>query len=177
MLLGSPHADGVTDRLGRAAAIAAKARLLAVRDLSIQPCAGCGHCISSHDCVFSDDAPRVFAKLHAAASLIIAAPVYFYALPASLKALIDRSQVFWASGKRHFPVCRKAAVIMAAGRPAGEKLFSGSLLTFKWFLKPFGFEITDTLLLRGLDNIDSLEHHPEHMEAARKLGCHFAAPA
>ncbi len=115
-----------------------------------------------------DDAPALFCEMQAASALLFAAPIYFYALPGLFKIFIDRSQKFWAdSGSKNQPL-RNAAVIMAAGRQKGEKLFTGALLTLKWFLKPFGFAISQTLLLRGLEKVADVSR--ANLRQAEELG-------
>ena len=151
----SPHAGGATDRLAQAAiAGASPARPMAiiVRDYAVAPCRGCQACAAA-DCVLQPDgADFLFDQLASSDRVIFVSPIYFYALPGQFKLFIDRSQKFWACGQ---PVPRrqpkKAAVLLAAGRRRGEKLFQGALLTLKWFLKPFGYEIAAQRLLTGLD--------------------------
>lgn len=176
VFLCSPHPHGVTDILGKHAAAGAGvcANLIALRDFIIAPCLGCGHCLKNGGtCILAaGDCDKLFALLAGAATVIFAAPVYFYALPGQFKIFIDRSQKFW-SNPWSFPEGKKAAVIMAAGRLRGEKLFEGSLLTLRWFLKPFGYKITDTLLLRGLNNPEDIGR--EERAQAFDLGRYFAA--
>lgn len=175
VLLASPLANGVTDRLGLAAAQGAGgARIIKLSDYEFSPCRGCGKCKEDGICIYKDACGGLFDLLMEAGSLIIAAPVYFYALPAQFKALIDRSQIFWRNCQGQWPLRKQAGVIMAAGRPVGEKLFAGSLLTLKYFLKPFAFEITQTLLLRGLENVKTLDNNPEYGQQAEALGLAIA---
>lgn len=172
VLLASPHAGGVTDILGAAAARGAgnDCTVISLRDYSIAPCCGCGHCQRTGVCIHNDDAKDVFTLIRRSRMLLIAAPVYFYALPAPFKALIDRSQVFWAQPEQEWALSRAAGVIMAAGRPRGEQLFTGSLLTLKWFLKPFAYHVAHTVLLRSLDSPEDLREQPEYETQARVLG-------
>ncbi len=175
VFLASPHANGVTDRLGKAAA-SANATIIALRDYAIRPCCGCGFCQIEEYCRFADAAASLLKLLARAESLIIAAPIYFYALPAHFKALIDRSQIFWRHGRPNWPCGKKAGIILAAGRPRGARLFAGSLLTLKYFLKPFAFRIEQTLLLRGLETVDNLTK--QHEQDACALGqAIFSKPA
>jgi multimeric flavodoxin WrbA len=118
--------------------------------------------------------------LYSAPALCLAAPVYFYHLPAAFKALIDRTQPFWAmasapvsppknssdgklerypagggvlSQERPGRICH---VILVGARHKGEKLFEGSLLTLRTALAPLGVKLAEPLLLRGLDEADAL---------------------
>lgn len=175
ILLCSPHAGGVTDHLGLAASGIAGSTALALRDFHIHPCTGCGHCAKNGGCVYDDDTQCLFKTMNSAGALLIISPIYFYALPAPFKAFIDRSQFCWQKESDCWPVRKKAGAILVAGRPRGEKLFDGALLTLRWFLKPFCFQLTDKLLLRGLDTVADLDNQPRMVTQACVLASALAA--
>lgn len=153
VFLCSPHNSGITDQLGLAAAEGAGgARTIKLAQYSFSGCCACGFCQNNPGvCSLPpDDAEMLYSQLCEAEAVIFSAPVYFYSLPGQFKLFIDRSQRFWHSSV--FPSAhKKAGIILTAGRSRGRKLFDGSLLTLKWFLKPFGFEITATALFRDTD--------------------------
>lgn len=101
-------------------------------------------------------ADEIFSLIEAAPLLFISAPIYFYSLPAHFKALIDRSQRFWAAQNHASatkpllprPPIKPTLVSLVAGRPRGNLLFSGSLLTLRYFLSPLNATISETRLLR-----------------------------
>lgn len=158
VFLCSPHPGGPSDRLGLAAARGANAEtVIRLRQYGISGCQGCGYC---HDhggqCHLDNDGTEeIFATLAKARAAIFAAPVYFYALPGQFKLLIDRSERFWPD-LPETPAMRNAGIILTAGRMRGERLFEGALLTLTWFLRPFGYRISTTLLARGMDNATSV---------------------
>lgn len=174
ILDGSPHAEGVTSALAAAAAQGGHCRILHLRDYSFFPCVGCNYCAASGHCKWSkcgtlpgqtDQAEELFAAILSARALIIAAPIYFYALPGFFKGFIDRSQPWW-----HFPIkqpSKPAAIILAAGHQKGEKLFTGALLTLKYFLQPLAYEIKRQICLRGLENVRGLTE--EHLHQTKTL--------
>lgn len=173
VIMASPHAHGVTDRLALACIDGAKSRgaqvsEIIIRDYRIAPCNGCGACAGSGKCRIHDDAPRLLAMIAQSALAVIASPIYFYALPAPFKALIDRCQSCWQAGAR--PNAGKTAVILAAGRKQGAKLFSGSLLTLKYFLLPLGHALDWRLNFTGLDNEEDLAANPQCLAEAYRLG-------
>ena len=99
-LLCSPRPGGVSDSLARlfaegAAEAGAEARLEPLRRYKIAPCIGCGACARPpHACVLArgdDQAEELFALFQAAPLVLLAAPIYFYPLPAFFKDFIDRS--------------------------------------------------------------------------------------
>lgn len=116
--------------------------------------------------------------LHALATapvLCLIAPIYFYHLPAALKALVDRTQPFWALREagvglfRNQPerLCR---LILIGARSKGDQLFSGSLRTLTYALAPFNIRLTEPLLLYGLDGPDDLAAHAPHQDKITALG-------
>jgi hypothetical protein len=156
------------------------ARIVAVRDFEITHCTACHACLAApdHRCIFQDQdqAEELFALLRQAPAVFFASPIYFYHLPSRLKAWIDRGQRFWAMrqdqdpavphGADHpamgaaplpsprpdsRPIPRLAHVALFAGRPRGEKLFEGALVTLKFFLSNFGIGLAEPLLFRGKD--------------------------
>lgn len=171
-LLCSPRPEGVSDTLARlfaegAAEAGTDIRLVPLRDYSLAPCIGCGACAKPpHLCILSrptgsgaqDQAEEIFDLLISAPLVLLTSPIYFYALPAGFKALIDRSQRFWAARAHTRKACaalpqppiKPVLVGLVAGRPRGAQLFSGSLLTLKYFLAPLDAGIRETRLLRGL---------------------------
>lgn len=181
LFLCSPRENGTTDHLGATFAMGCGANLIALRDYAIQPCLGCNECHKNDGrCLIQkDDCAQLFELLQTSSSVVFVSPIYFYALPAHFKAFIDRSQPFWhkqiESKCPAPPGGKKAAVILAAGRPRGQKLFSGALLTLKWFLKPFGFRIEYVETYRGLENPRDLLANPDLLVKLADKGRAFAA--
>ena len=70
----------------------ATADVLYARDLSVQGCLGCDGCKQSPDaaCVVKDDMHDIYARLKDCDVLVLATPVYFYAMSSWLKAIVDR---------------------------------------------------------------------------------------
>ena len=183
-LLCSPRPGGVSDTAARifaegAAEAGVGMRPVALRDYSIQPCTGCRKCAPPpHSCRIAastacrpDQTEEIFALLRSSPLVFIAAPVYFYALPSHFKALIDRSQRFWAA-REQSPQQRQNAVVVAltAGRKRGRRLFSGSLLTLGYFLRALGAELRQTRLLRGLEDPKDLLRRRRACACLRDLG-------
>ena len=192
----SPHAGGVSDSVadlfakGMAEA-GADLRTVALRDYAFSPCTGCGACFRPpHNCVLAghplpgqngqcpvmDQAEEVFQLMAEAQLIMISSPIYFYFLPAHFKALIDRTQRFWAKrgGEDRVPLplsrAKPVLVAMTAGRRRGNLLFSGSLLSLKYFLAPLDAGIRETRLLRGLESLKDLHERPAVMAALHAWG-------
>lgn len=60
-------------------------------DKDIHPCKGCGVCsIYKKTCPQKDDAAEIIKKMLAADVIVMGTPVYFYAISAQMKMMIDR---------------------------------------------------------------------------------------
>jgi multimeric flavodoxin WrbA len=100
-LQGSPRDQGNTAMLLAAAvqgAAEAGANVVSfhLNDMNIRPCQGCGGCYETGRCVMRDDMDLIYDALEKMDAVIVASPVYFGGVTAQLKAVIDRSQPFWA---------------------------------------------------------------------------------
>lgn len=164
VLACSPRAGGNSDAMAQkfaqgVSAAGGQANLLYLREYRITPCQGCMACMThpKSACILDpqDDAQSLLAQLQAAPALFIAAPIYFYHLPAHCKALIDRGQAVWAAQKKVSPL-RPAYIGLVAAREHGKNLFEGSMLTLKYFLRPLGFTIAGDCHLRGYDALGTL---------------------
>lgn len=183
----SPHAGGVSDTLAECFAAGLDdadfpASCIALREHPVFPCTGCGACARSpHTCVLApkDDAEWLFARFAEAPLVVLASPIFFYALPAGFKAWIDRGQRFWAAFADRAASDTVLAsspdkpvlALLAAGRPHGEELFSGALRTLRWFLPLLGGRLVDSRCFRGLDRVEDVQGRPEDPAALREWAC------
>lgn len=199
LIQGSPHAGGVSDSLADAFAAQFPAdvvRRVALREHHIAPCRGCNACAAPpHRCVLAgadDAADGIFAAMQQARLLVIAAPIYFYGLPGQCKGFIDRGQRLWQArmaeadghgaysgadtGPNEHPVRepnKVAIALLAAGRPRGEQLFAGALLTLKYFLALFDAPLVEQRCLYGLDDVAALHARPNVLADVRALARHW----
>lgn len=189
VLMCSPHAGGVSDSLAESFAAGLEdaswpAARVAMRERPVLPCTGCGACAPPpHACVLAsqDAAEWLFARFAEAPLVVLASPIFFYALPATFKAWIDRGQRFWAAtaGGGHAspgtsapqPSAKPVLALLAAGRPHGQELFSGALRTLRWFLPLLGARLVDSRCFRGLDRVEDVQDRPEELKALREWGC------
>lgn len=190
VLMCSPHADGVSDGLAHCFAEAladagCPVCRVPLRAHPVLPCMGCGSCSRPpHACVLAprDAAEWLFSRFAEAPLVLVASPIFFYALPAGFKAWIDRGQRFWAAHAAQLragdaqslpcttPAVKPVLAALAAGRPRGEELFSGALRTLSWFLRPLGARLVEDRVFRGLDRREDLKARPEVAEAMREWG-------
>jgi multimeric flavodoxin WrbA len=179
ILACSPRPGGNTDTAAKLIADTLEQQgfspeVIYLRQFKIIPCQGCqkcaeerlGHCILAAN----DDAQMVLEKILTFRRLFLCSPIYFYHLPAGLKALIDRSQSFYSMWiKEQLKVHRgQAKIILIAGRKKGDKLFAGSQLTLKYFLSTFNYSL-EYLNLRGLDKANDLRSDSTIQEKIREF--------
>lgn len=129
ILFASPHASGATAALltaylSREKIERADCDVFDCYAMRPAPCTDCGYCKSRLNCV-SHDLDAFYAALEAADRLILAAPVYNGGLPAPLKAVIDRLQVYFNArfvrGVRPPIEQEKRAAVLLTSGSAGEK--------------------------------------------------------
>ena len=104
ILSGSPRKGGNSDALCdefMCGALEAghEVEKIRVAEKNIGFCRGCYACKDTGVCVIQDDMAEVLQKMIDADVLVLASPVYFYAIDAQLKALIDRTVARWLEVK------------------------------------------------------------------------------
>lgn len=177
-IMGSPRMKGNTDllldeALKGAQSQGAEVEKLVVDRLNISPCREYNACLRDGNCVIRDDMDDVYPKLLQADVVIVASPMFFYALTSQLKALIDRCQALWA--RKYVldigpPNSSRKGAFIGVGATKGARLFDGSRLTLKYFFQAIGVEYVDDLLLRGVDKRGEIEQHPTALTDAFELG-------
>ena len=173
-------ADLFARAVSNASGLAEAAPVEHLRRFRVEPCTACDCCAGQSrealygqalrealplwQCPLSlrDDSARLLRRLALAPALCLVAPIFFYHLPAQLKGLLDRLQPVWLAPSDNGRIetdlfaPRVCRLILIAGRPRGEQLFTGSLLTLKHALKGLHISLAEPLLLRGIDAPGSL---------------------
>ncbi len=176
--MGSPRRGGNTEHLldaflsgaGEGGALMEK---IAAAELKIAPCAECLDCATTGECVIKDEMEDVYRRLLDADGIVIASPIFFYSLPAQLKALIDRGQALWYRRQGETRAVKPGFALLL-GATRGAKLFDGPLLTIRYFLQTVPASLKGSLVYRGIDEEGAILSHPTALEAARAAGRDFA---
>jgi multimeric flavodoxin WrbA len=178
-LAGSPRRHGNSETLLDEALAAAQHKgaqteKIAVVSKRIRPCAACNWCAEHGECKQKDYMEELYPKLAECDGLIVASPIFFYSVPAQLKAVIDRCQTAWnlkyTLKKPLRQKKRGKGVFIGVGATKGVKLFDGSVLTVKYFFDPLDIDYEGELLLRGIDAKGEIKKDPSFLEGARNLG-------
>ena len=176
---GSPRSGGNSQYLMTCFMAEMKAgghdtQVLNVPKLKINPCIGCGNCETKGVCIFKDDFTNIFLPAVIKADIVvISSPIYFYAFPAALKALVDRIQVMWSRKYRlkmdEFKARNRKGVLLAVGATRGKDLFDGVKLTARYFFDAVDIQYTADLCYRGIDEKGKMEKHPAVQQDIKNL--------
>lgn len=181
-IYGSPRKGGNSDQLldkalEGANAVGAETHSIYVRKLNLSGCRECGGCDKTGLCVIKDDMQSVYASLEKADAVILAAPIFFYSVPAQTKALIDRSQACWSkrmlekTGEERKRYDSGRGYLIAVGATKGEKLFDCAQLTVRYFYDALDMSYEGGLFYRRLEKVgDVVEKQPEALAEAHRLG-------
>jgi len=180
-IFGSPRRGGNTElllekALKGAEKEGAKVEGLYLSDTTITPCKECHGCDQTGNCVILDDMQKIYPKLLEADIIILASPIFFYGVTAWAKALIDRSQSFWAKkyllkdpslGKEGK---KKKGFFISVGATKGKKVFDGAILTVKYFFDVLNAEYVGELVFRGVEAKGDILKYPEALQQAFEVG-------
>ncbi len=182
----SPRLKGNTNLLLRealAGATSAGAQVDYIRlcDLNISPCVECNSCYKTGRCRIEDDYQMVMSKLLEADRLIFATPIFFMAVCAQAKTLIDRCQCLWANKY----VLNKSlitsggldrrAMVIAVGGSKSKKMFDSVRLTMKYYFDVLDMQYVANLFINKVDYCGQIKKHPSAMKEAYRLGCELVS--
>jgi len=176
----SPRLKGNSDLLLRQAlagaeAAGAETEYIRLRGLNIAPCIECNSCYKKGACVVEDDYQMLSSKMLEADRLIFATPIFFMAVCAQAKALIDRCQCLWA----HKYVLKqplittgrdRRAMVIAVGGTKSMKMFESVRLTAKYFFDVLDMAYVVNLFVNKVDSAGEIKEHPSAMDEAFRLG-------
>ena len=174
---GSPQKKGnagilLSAFLAEAERNGARTRQIEVSELEINPCTGCGTCEKKGFCIFDDDMEEVYSLLRQADLIVISTPIFFYSVPAKLKALIDRGQALWSrryAYKINDPGQKwRNGFLLALGATKGKNLFEGTTLTAKYFFDAVGAKHSGSLTFRKIEKPGEIEEHPSALQEAKE---------
>lgn len=131
-------------------------------ELNMSFCNACGACSKTGYCVKKDDISDLYdGKFDETDGVIVISPVYFDALPAQMKLLIDRSQSLFASkyhlGKPSIDRSKKRVGlgILVGGSEPYEKQFTGAVHTLNFFSKSINTKMKE---ITSYSNTDKFEY-------------------
>ena len=184
-IYGSPRRRGNTSLLLKQAVTGARqagaeVEEIVLRDLKMSPCLEIYGCKKDGRCVIRDDFQQVYDQLLACQALMLASPIFFYAVSAHTKILMDRCQCLWV--KKYWiekvpfgqGEIKRRGLFISVGATGGKRLFDGALLSLRYFFDILDMEVWRTLLYRRLDLEGEVLQHPEYLEEAFQAGKELA---
>lgn len=180
-IYGSPRKNGNSDMLldralEGAASCGAEILRVYARKLAITGCRECRGCDKTGQCIQQDEMQQVYPLLEAADVIIMATPIFFYAAPAQLKALVDRAQAPW--NKRNLSKPKEKwkhhdsgrGYLIGVGATQGKKLFDGVQLMARYFYDALDMSYEGGIFCRNIEEKGAIKSHPDALQQAYELG-------
>lgn len=177
----SPRVKGNTDLLLREAlagaeSAGARVEYLSLAKVTIGPCVECNACYKTGECRVQDDYQGIMQKMIEADRLIVATPIFFMAISAQCKLLVDRCQCLWA--KKYVlkeplissPNRDRRGMVIAAGGSKSKKMFECIRLTMKYFFDVLDMRFVGGIFVSRTDAAGDILKHPTAMKQARQCG-------
>jgi len=177
---GSPRLNGNSDSLLKEALkpIEEAGHEIAsfrLNTMNIKPCQNCGGCDKTGECIIKDDMSEIYKAIREADRVILASPVFFFALSAQSKIMIDRCQAFWSEKYLLNKVIpegtygRKGLLLLVGGmkKDIGIKC---SESTAKAFFRTISVPAHETLGYLGIDAKGDILEHPTALKDAYNAG-------
>jgi NAD(P)H-dependent FMN reductase len=177
---GSPRRGGNTDILLDEAlkpviGSGHEVNLFTLNDMNIRPCQNCGGCEETGICVLTDDMDAIYPVIREAERIIIASPIFFFALSAQTKIMIDRCQAFWCEKyllKKTVPLGphgRKGLLLLAGGMKKDIGIqCAGATATA--FFRTISVPEHETLSYLSIDARGAILNHPNALRDAGEAG-------
>jgi len=179
---GSPRTNGNTELLLKeflkgAADAGAETELIQLKKVRFDPCISCNRCFKTGRCMVEDSFQPILDKILEADHIVLASPIYFMALSAWAKILIDRCQCLWA---RKYVVgdpvpiergglVRKGVFISTAGSTV-KNAFEGAKFSMKFFFDALGVKYHKDLCYLNVDDKGAIKQHPTALKEAYDAG-------
>ena len=119
-------------------------------------CTGCDVCKSNEGkCVFSDDMDEILSHLKDSDRILILSGIYFSALPAQLKVIIDRCQVFFNNSEKKYKQ-KDAFFVFFGGAKSYPEQFLSADAEFKHVLIHINASLRKTLNFSHTDEFNGI---------------------
>lgn len=178
--LGSPRKDGNSEILLNETIRGIKENgheviLFRPSDMDIAPCLNCGGCDTTGLCVIEDDMEKIYEAIRHGDRFIIASPIFFFGLPAQIKAPIDRCQTFYCEKyllKKSIPSGphgRKGLLVLVGGmeREIGYKCGAATAAAF---FRTISVPEHQTVKFPGVDAAGEIYKHPAALKEVYEAG-------
>lgn len=131
-------------------------RLYRTIKCNVKACTACDSCANNKgQCVLKDDMQAIYEDIIHSDKLLFITPVYFSGFPSSLKAIIDRCQMFYNYPELKDTLPTKQAYILAIGgsRPYPDQ-FTGIESSLRYLLRSINCRLEAKLYFTGTDSFN-----------------------
>jgi len=181
--LGSPREGGNTELLLKEAVkgieeSGVQVQTFTLNTMNIMPCQNCGGCDETGICIYEDDMTQVYEAIRTCDRIILASPIFFSALSAQIKMMIDRCQAFWCEKyllKKPIPAGihgRKGLLLLVGGmkKEIGTQGMQCAGTSAKAFFRTISVPEHKTLGYTGVDAKGAISIHPTALTDAYEAG-------
>lgn len=127
-------------------------------NIEVSPCKACNYCKKNINCCINDNFKEIRYFLEKASLLVIATPVYNMSFPAPLKAIIDRTQIYFnARFYRNIrpPIAQnKKGVLISVCGSNDSTAFDIIISQIKKSFTILNTTLDECILLNNTDNLD-----------------------
>lgn len=161
VLFASPRKSGFTAKLTERYIDKIKndydIQIIDCYELKISPCMACNYCSKNIGCCINDDFKKIDYLINIASMLIIATPLYYMSFPSPLKAILDRTQVYFNMRFSHNirpPVkIHKKGVLISSCGSNDENAFDFIIKQLKTAFTILNTTLDETVFLKNTDNL------------------------
>jgi multimeric flavodoxin WrbA len=143
--------------------------------MNIKPCQNCGECDDTGICVIEDDMGAIYDAVRTADRVILSSPIFFFALSAQTKIMVDRFQCFWSEKYllsrpiSEGPQGRKGLLLLVGGMKKDIGIQCGEA-TAKAFFRSISVPEHQTLSYLGIDQKGAILRHSTALDDACRAG-------
>lgn len=143
--------------------------------MKIKPCQDCGSCNETGKCVFEDDMQKIYDAIRTADRIILASPIFFFALSAQSKLMIDRCQNLWCEKYlmkkplEEGPHGRKGLLLLVGGMKKDVGVHCSEACA-KAFFRTVSVPEHEMMYYLGVDAKGDIQKHPSALKDAYQAG-------
>lgn len=120
--------------------------------MEIKGCTACDSCYTAGGaCIYDDDFNEVATAIEDADAVIFTCPVYWYGMPAPLKAALDKFYAFSVGNKIEMLKHKKTA-LMTCWEEDGDDVGDGVKFTYRKSIKFMGWDSIGEVAISGVNS-------------------------
>lgn len=180
VIVGSARSDGATMMLAKSFIRGARKAGHAVRrvdaaDQDIYPCRDCGRCWSKgKPCLINDDFNPLAPYLNVSDLIVIATPLYYSGISASIKLILEKFYAYTLPHSRQ-KLKMTEAILIATAEDDNAETFNSIISDYEKYCQTFGWRDLSKILVGGVREIGDINEKSE-LRVAYELGKSLESP-